>query len=241
MAAVIVTGASSGIGKATVEELVEGGDTVYGLDKDVANGRELEETLDSFHFRECDVTDSDRVSEVIQDVGEEHQLRGLVNNAAVAYTDSITEFAESDWDSNLDVIVHGARDAITAAVPYLRETGGAVVNVSSVFGFQPEENFLSYSVSKGALNTMTKQVAKQYAGDIRVNAVAPSMIRTPMAAPAIEGDWRDGELVDRYLDRIPMQRMGTPEEVASTIAFLLSDDASYITGEILKVDGGYLI
>jgi 3-oxoacyl-[acyl-carrier protein] reductase len=162
------------------------------------------------------------------------RLDVLVNNAGVAIDGLLMRFKDEDWDKTLDTNLKGAFSLMRAVSrPMMKQKGGAIVNVSSIVGEMGNAGQAAYSASKAGLIGLTKSVARELASrNIRVNCVTPGFITTDMTAGLTQ------ELKDKMSSAIPLARIGNAEEVAHAVAFLASDSASYITGEVVKVNGG---
>ena len=239
MKTAIITGAGSGIGAATAKRLIADGWAI------TINGRTEEKLQDLAK----EINEPERVQVVAGDVGDRadvsalvdsHLARfgsidGLINNAAIAAGGKIDEIDPDDWHQLMRINVDGVFHACALAKPHLVKTGGSIVNVSSVSGLGGDWEFSPYNASKGAVSNFTRSLALELASQgVRVNAVAPSLTDTPMAAGVIE----DEEVMKDFKKRLPMRRPAQPSEIASVIAFLLGEDASFVNGVILPVDGG---
>ncbi len=236
----LVTGAARGIGLATARRFLADGWRVARLDIEgellrgaVARLAKPDETL-ALH---CDVSDSADVRAAVQQVATHFgRLDALVNNAGIAVFAPLLETSEADWGRILSVNLTGPFLCTRAAAPLMREHGGgAVVNITSISAVRASTLRSAYGTSKAGLAHLTKQLAVELASlGIRVNGVAPGPVDTAMAkavhTPEIRAD---------YHDAIPLNRYGLEEELADAIFFLCSDRASYITGQILAVDGGF--
>jgi 3-oxoacyl-[acyl-carrier protein] reductase len=171
------------------------------------------------------------VEEVVRDLGGLHVL---VNNAGIAVDQLVMRLKDEDWKRQLDVNLTGTFHLIRAATrPMMKQRGGAIVNLTSVVGEMGNAGQAAYSATKAALIGLTKSVARELASrSIRVNAVAPGFIDTDMTAGLPEA------ARSKMLETIPLARLGSAEEVAEVVAFLASDKASYVTGEVVRVNGG---
>jgi ketoreductase RED2 len=231
----LVTGSMSGIGHAVAERLAADGATV------VVNSRTAPEepvvlgtqAVPSLHVA-GDVSDEAAVAGMVSEVIRQHgRLDVVVNNAGatkvVPHAD-LDGISVADWNRILGVNVIGAWNVVKATAPYLRKSPlGAVVNVSSMAGIRVTGSSLPYSVSKAALNQLTRALAKALGPEIRVNAVAPGFIETPWTV-----GW--GDRRQEVVDLTPLGRVGTPADVADVVAALIT--STYVTGEIITIDGG---
>ena len=233
---VLVTGARSGIGAVTARRFSREGASVVllGHHKPDEVARELpaERTL----ALEVDVADAAAMGQAIaQTIERFGQLDVLVNNAAAFEGGDLTEVDDEAWRKvmavNVDGVFHGCR----AAIPHLLKSKGSIINTSSVSGLGGDWGASPYCASKGAVNTFTQALALDLGRKgVRVNAVCPTLTRTGMT----EGMTGNKELVAKFEERIALGRICEPEEVAAVIAFLASEDASFITGALIPVDGG---
>ena len=244
-----VTGAGSGLGRRISYRAAEEGATVVVTDVDSAGGEETvamaSETPGEAVFRDLDVTDGAAFHDLVDAVAEEHGLDGIVNNAGVAHRAADTEdLDEGTLETVLDVNVRGVWHGCHAALPHLKAQGsGSIVNVASLAGFigMPKQSI--YSLTKGAVLNFTRAVAAEAGSEgVRANAVCPGIVDTPLARQAFDAYGEDSEAVKKRMARqYPLGRLGEPDDVAKPAVFLLSDDASWITGHGLVIDGGYSI
>ena len=239
---VVVTGASQGIGEACVRRLVGDGAAVALWDVADTPGEALAAALREQGaraiYRRCDVSRSADVQAAL--AATEAALGpvdGLVNNAGIFKAADFLDITEADWDAVLDVNLKGAFLVGQALARGMVARGrGAIVNMSSVNGRLAIPTIASYNASKGGVDQLTRVMALSLADrGVRVNAVAPGTIATELARKAV---LTSDDARARLLSRTPMKRLGEPSEIADVVAFLLSDASSYMTGEIVVVDGG---
>jgi 3-oxoacyl-[acyl-carrier protein] reductase len=240
--AALVTGAARGIGLAIATALSEEDryDRVACLDIDPGVETVAAE-LDGGEGYVCDVGDSARVEEVVEDIESDAGIVAAVNNAGYSEPGWLGELDREDWDSLMETNLTGQYNVCRAVGPrmYDREAG-AIVNISSGAGVSGSvSGGVHYSASKAGVLGLTKGVAKKLSPHIRVNAVVPGLIDTTLGEAGEEGEglW-DEEGMARMHELTPMQRSGKPEEMASVVAFLCGDGASYMTGSTVTVDGG---
>jgi len=240
----VITGASQGIGAACAERLSSAGAAVALWDVDDARGQALAGELVDGGARavyvHCNVARKAEVdAAVAATLAAFGRIDALVNNAGIFKAADFLEISEDDWDAVIDVNLKGAfLVAQAVAREMVKSGGGAIVNMSSVNGVMAIPTIASYNVSKGGVNQLTRVMALALADrKVRVNAVAPGTIATELAKNAVLGS---DEARARIMSRTPMKRLGEPSEIADVTAFLLSSAASYMTGEIVYVDGGRL-
>jgi meso-butanediol dehydrogenase/(S,S)-butanediol dehydrogenase/diacetyl reductase len=235
---VIVTGAGSGMGAATVKRFAREGARVVlvGRTADkleaVAAGLQPGQKL----VYPADVSDWEQVQALIAKTVEYFgQLDVLVNNAGIAPSGKVTEASIDDWHKVFAIDVDGVFYGCRAAMPHLIKSRGCIVNVSSVSGLGGDWNMSFYNAAKGAISNFTRALALDHGADgVRVNAVNPSLTRSELT----DDMFGDEKLMAKFAERIPLGRAAEPEEVADVIAFLASHDARFITGVNLPVDGG---
>jgi NAD(P)-dependent dehydrogenase (short-subunit alcohol dehydrogenase family) len=241
----IVTGASQGIGAACAERLSHDGAAVALWDVDDARGEALARSLNERGRRalymHCNVADKREVDAALATTLQAFgRVDALVNNAGIFKAANFLDITEADWDAVIAVNLKGAflvgQAVARAMAANPGAAGGAIVNMSSVNGIMAIPSIASYNVSKGGVNQLTRVMALSLADhNIRVNAVAPGTIATELAKNAVLGS-EEAKL--RIMSRTPMKRLGEPHEIADVCAFLVSSAASYMTGEIVYVDGG---
>ena len=239
--AAIVTGGGTGMGAATAKLLVQRGwsVTISGRRRDKLEEvvAEIGEDANTLAVP-GDVSNRDDVQKLIDaHMAKFGRLDGLVNNAAIVVGGPIDDVTIDDWKKVMEVNVDGVFNMINLSIKHLKAVGGAIVNVSSVSGVRGEWAFSPYCASKGAVTNFTHSLALELGGQgVRINAVAPALTDTDMAAFVTGSE----EMMDMIRNRMPLGRAAKPEEIAAPIAFLLSEDASFINGAILPVDGGVM-
>jgi 3-oxoacyl-[acyl-carrier protein] reductase len=237
----LITGSARGIGRAIALRLAKER-AVVGLVDLRDPGRvaeEFEESgLEAVPFS-VDITDRQAVNRAVDTMVRRYgRIDILVNNAGIIVRDSIIELSHEDWKRVIDVNINGTFNCCKAVIPHMiGRSYGRIVNITSIAGKMGDITASpAYGTSKGAINTLTKSLARQLASyNITVNAIAPHAIETDMSA-----EWSE-EKRRTVVESIPLKRMGKPAEVAEAVLFLVSDGASFITGEILDVNGGYLM
>jgi NAD(P)-dependent dehydrogenase (short-subunit alcohol dehydrogenase family) len=239
----MVTGGASGIGAAVAERYGAEGGRVAVIDLDGDRAREQAGRLPEGLGLQADVTDERAIDAVVSEtLGAFGRIDALVCSAGYVQHSSLSKLSVADWRRMLDVHVTGAFLAVRAALGALRESdAGAIVNVSSTGALVGHPKLAAYSAAKAALIGFSRQLAFDLATDrIRVNVVVPGDTRTPMTVPLYEqlgrGDLDAGEA--QIASRNLLGRLGEPDEIASAIAFLLSEEASFVTGALLVIDGG---
>lgn len=233
----IVTGGSQGIGEACARRFSREGAKVVIADIDDARGQPLAAELKAVYVH-CDVGDKAQVDGLMDQAVRSHgRIDVLVSNAGIFKAADFLDVTEADFDAVLRVNLKGAFLCGQAAARHMVQSGGgSIVNMSSVNGFLAIPNIASYNVSKGGINQLTRVMALALADkNVRVNAVAPGTIATELAAKAV---LTSEEAQRKIMSRTPMKRLGEPMEIADAVAYLASEAASYITGEILVIDGG---
>jgi NAD(P)-dependent dehydrogenase (short-subunit alcohol dehydrogenase family) len=233
----IVTGGAQGIGQACAERFAREGAKVVIADIDDACGQTLATKLQACYVH-CDVGDKVQVDALIEKTMALHgRIDVLVNNAGIFKAADFLDVLEADFDAVLRVNLKGSFLVGQAVAREMVKTGGgSIVNMSSVNAVLAIPNIASYNVSKGGINQLTRVMALGLADSgIRVNAVAPGTIATELAAKAV---LTSEQAKQKIMSRTPLKRLGGPEEIADVVAFLASDAASYMTGEIVVVDGG---
>lgn len=236
----IVTGGVQGIGRAICQRLIKEGArlAVFDIDEELIQSlmQDIKKQSGDILGLRVDVSSFSQVEEAVAKVIDNFtHIDILVNNAGITCDRLILRMKEEDWDKVIRVNLKGAFNCIKAVSKFmLRRRSGRIINIASVIGLRGNEGQANYAASKGGLIALTKSAAREFASrQITVNAIAPGFIQTGMTANLL----KEGKF-DELLSQIPLRRVGKPEEVASLVAYLASDEAGYITGEVLRIDGG---
>lgn len=243
----IVTGGAMGIGRAAALALVREGARVAIGDVDLSGEgvvAEIKQGGGEAFFQRTDVGKSDDVAALVQATVERFgRLDVLFNNVGVAISGTVTEIDEYAWNQVLNINLSGVWRGMKYAIPeMIKSGGGSIINTSSVQSLIGFPGWSGYAASKGGINALTQQAAVEYAKQgIRINAIAPGTIMTPMNSHIFATMDDPQPLIDAWNSQHALGRFGQPEEVAAAVVFLASDEASFITGECLRVDGGLVI
>jgi 2-keto-3-deoxy-L-fuconate dehydrogenase len=240
----LVTGGASGIGEATVKELVRAGAFVWIADINLAAAEALARSIGSSKALHLDVTSPESIAAAVARLD---RLDTLVNNAGIGHVGSIQQTEPEDFDRLLNVNVRAVYLVTRAFLPLLLaagETGratGTIVNIASVAGLVGIKQRFAYCTAKGAVVAMTRQIAVEYPKTLRVNAICPGTVETPFVEGYLEKFHKDNkeEVRAELRARQPIGRLGRPEEVASMVRYLTSDEAAFITGSLFNIDGGW--
>ncbi len=220
----VVTGGSSGMGLAIAKKLKENGIKVYILDK--------QQAPEGFDFFKVDIRSDEEIKNAFSQIPE---IDILVNNAGVYFEKYLENTTNEEIDKMVDINIKGTYMVTRNAIEKIKQSRGCIVTIASCLGVVPELTSPLYCTTKAGLIMFTKCLAQQYADcGVRVNCVLPGPIDTPL----LQNSFLDEAMAKRCANRIPMRRIGSPEDVANMVSFLVSDDASYITGGAFPVDGG---
>ncbi len=238
----IVTGSAQGIGKSIALALAKAGANIVVSDVNIEEAEKTAKEIEALGVKaiavKCNVADANEVAELVKKTQETFDtIDILVNNAGVTRDNLMMRMEEKDWDLVLDINLKGAF-LLTKAVSriMMKQRSGRIVNMSSVIGVMGNAGQSNYAASKGGLIAFTKSTAKEFASrNITCNAIAPGFIETAMTAKLTD------EVKENYKKGIPLGRMGSVDDVANAVLFLVSEQAAYITGQVLHVDGGLVM
>lgn len=233
---IIVTGGASGIGEATVRRAVKEGARVVIADMSAEHGEALARELGSEHCRFIltDVSDTGQVTRLFREASGFGGVDGVFNNAGIGGITPAVDYTDEDWGRVIDINLSGVFRVAREAMRHMQQTGGSIVNCASILGHVGQSQTAAYSAAKGGVINLTRTLALEGATlGIRVTSLSPGYIATPLLEAL------DKETLDFLTGLHPVGRLGKPEEVANAAVFLLSDEASFITGTDLLVDGGF--
>jgi NAD(P)-dependent dehydrogenase (short-subunit alcohol dehydrogenase family) len=239
----LITGGTSGIGEATAERFLAEGARVAIVGRDHARGSAVARRLGA-EFVASDVSQQARVAAMVEDViARFGRIDVLVNNAGIINFGSVVDASVADWDQLMAINVRGVFLTSRYVLPHMiRRGGGSVINIGSNLGLVGTRGAAAYATSKGAIVQLTRAMALDHVADgVRVNCVCPGTIETPLVQRQRVGRTPEHEqqAAERVKLRFPLGRIGQPNEVAGIVAWLASDQASFVTGAIYSVDGGY--
>lgn len=234
----LVTGGASGIGAATCRELDRAGASVLIADLNLDAAQTLARELQCATAVGMDVTDALSVQEVARGL---QRLDILVNNAGIGHVGSIADVSYEDFDRLMKVNVYSLFVVTQGLLPLLLQAHGSIVNIGSVAGLVGIKQRFAYCTSKGAVLAMTRQLAVDYPKELRVNAIAPGTVQTPFVEGYLEKyhAHEKDKVREQLVARQPIGRLGTPEDVASLVRYLCSDEASFVNGTVVSIDGGW--
>lgn len=243
----IVTGGGSGIGKAIAVALAGHGAEVCILDLNKDSGQQVADTILASGGKavciQCDVADFESVNGAFNTATGGERLDILVNNAGIAHIGTVRDTSPDDFDAIYSVNVKGVFHCLKAGVERMKSGGGAIINISSIAAHVGLSDRFAYSMSKGAVHSMTLSVAKDHLPDkIRCNSIAPGRVHTPFVDGFLADNYpgREAEMFEALSKTQPIGRMGKPEEIGSLALYLCSDEASFITGSCISIDGGFI-
>ena len=234
MKQLVITGAGSGIGAEIAKQASAQGYRVGVMDVDADAVAQVVEELINGYAMVCDVTNAENVAQCFTEFG---QIDGLVNNAGILRTGALLDQSVEDFKAVIEVNLTSVFVVAQAAARMMQDTGGAIVNMSSINAIHPSPNCGAYVPAKAGVQAMTQQMALEWGElGIRVNAVAPGFVDAGMSTPF----YQDKAVRNRRAAAVPLKRLGTAQDIVNAVMFLLSDQAAYISGETLTVDGGVI-
>ncbi len=245
----LVTGGGDGIGKAISKILSKQGATVYILDvNEETGGRTAAEIIgenNQAYFIKCDVSNQQEVKKNIEEIyAKESKIDILINNAGIAHIGNAENTSQEDFNRIIDVNVNGVYNCVHICIPFMKKTGGGVIiNMASAASAIGLPDRFAYSMSKGAVTTMTYSIARDFIKDnIRCNCIAPGRVHTPFVDGYLKEHYpgQEKEMFEKLSKTQPIGRMGNPSEIAILILYLCSDEASFITGSNYPIDGGFV-
>ena len=243
----IITGGGSGIGGAISKVFAEQGAMVHILELNLENAKTTSAVIraagGTAEIHECDVSNPQQVAQIMASILKSGKVDILVNNAGIAHVGNIENTMVSDMDKMYNVNIKGVYNCISAVIQGMKEHGGVILNMASIASSVGISDRFAYSMSKGAVLTMTYSVAKDYIDyGIRVNSISPARIHTPFVDGFIKTNYpgKEKEMFEKLSKTQPIGRMGNPEEVANLALYLCSDEASFITGTDFPIDGGFI-
>ena len=238
----LITGASRGIGQSISTVLAHSGAHVICVSRNISDVQTIADTITDQKFvasaASCDISDSNNVSELVKDLIEKYgRIDILVNNAGITRDNLLMRMSEDDWDKVLNVNLKAVFTSIkVASRSMIKQRSGRIINISSVVGLTGNSGQVNYAASKAGLIGMTKSIAKEFASrGITANCIAPGYIETEMTSNLTD------DVKSSIKEQIPLGRIGCVEDIAHAVAYLASDEASYITGQTLTVDGGMVM
>nr|WP_299074384.1 SDR family oxidoreductase [uncultured Allomuricauda sp.] len=244
---VLITGGGSGIGRAISKTFAGQGAFVHILELNLENAKETVDEIVSdggeAQAYECNVAKQQDVVSAVKPILETKGVDILVNNAGIAHIGNIENTSESDLDKVYNVNIKGVYNCIYAVIEHMKKNGGVILNMASIASSVGISDRFAYSMSKGAVLTMTYSVAKDYLEyGIRCNSISPARIHTPFVDGFIKKNYpgNEEEMFEKLSKTQPIGRMGTPEEVGNLALYLCSDEASFITGTDFPIDGGFI-
>lgn len=244
----IVTGGGSGIGQSICERLASNGASTFVLDLDESTAqRTVANIIDAggqAMAYEVDVTDSGQVGDVVEEISQTTKIDILVNNAGIAHIGNLETTSGADLDRLYQVNIKGVYNLARAVIPTMKANkSGNIINMASIASSLGLSDRFAYSMTKGAVKAMTYSIARDYIDyGIRCNCISPARVHTPFVDNFLDENYPDNrdEMFTKLSQSQPIGRMGTADEIAGLVAYLSSDEASFITGSDLPIDGGFI-
>ncbi|RXG26816.1 SDR family NAD(P)-dependent oxidoreductase [Leeuwenhoekiella palythoae] len=243
----LVTGGASGIGRAIAETFAKNGARVVILDFNETQAKEVVEAFKAegleLQYIICDVSKAEEIQQIVDDIASQNKIDILVNNAGVAHVGNIENTTEADLDRIYSINIKGVYNCVKAVIKHMKGNNGVIINMASIASSVGISDRFAYSMSKGAVLTMTYSIAKDYVDQgIRCNSISPARVHTPFVDGFIAKNYPDNqkEMFEKLSKTQPLGRMGKPAEIAHLALYLASDEASFITGTDFPIDGGFI-
>jgi 2-keto-3-deoxy-L-fuconate dehydrogenase len=244
----LITGGGSGIGKAIAIEFAEQGASVHILEN---NSSAAKETVNEIvkrgftaHVHQADVTQYEEINHTVQSILAKEPIHILINNAGIAHVGTAETTEEADFERLFNVNVKGVFNCVKACVPAMKKIGsGVIINMASIAGSVGIHDRFAYSMTKGAVLSMTYSIAKDYLEyGIRCNSISPARVHTPFVDGFIKKNYpgKEAQMFEKLSKTQPIGRMGTPKEIAGLALYLCSDESGFITGTDYPIDGGFI-
>ena len=244
----LITGGGSGIGEAIAQTFANQDAKVYIIDKNLDDANKTANRINkkglSAKAYKCDVSNNKNVSNVINEISKTSTIDILINNAGIAHVGNIEACEEKDLDHLYEVNIKGVYNCTRAIIPFMvKNKNGCIINLTSIASSVGIKDRFAYSMSKGAVLTMTYSIASDYINDnIRCNCISPARVHTPFVDGFIRKNYpgQEKQMFENLSKTQPIGRMGTPQEIADLALYLSSDEASFITGSNFPIDGGFI-
>ncbi|NQZ76075.1 MAG: SDR family oxidoreductase [Ekhidna sp.] len=241
---VIVTGGGSGIGASIVFAMAKAEATVHLLDLSIEAAKEVSGQAEGkVIVHQCDVSNSVNVENVIKAISDDNPIDVVVNNAGIAHIGNVETTTVEDMQRLFNVNVMGVYNSIKAAVPFMKQNGGSIINMASIAATVGLNDRFAYSMTKGAVYSLSLSVAKDYLQyNIRCNTISPARVHTPFVDGFLAKNYpgKEEEMFEALSKTQPIGRMGKPQEIGDLVQYLASDEAAFITGSDFTIDGGFV-
>jgi len=231
---IIVTGGSRGIGRAIIERLQDNNRLIVSCGRSTAPNNLPNNVL----WLPIDLANPDAANYIIDNAEKHGKITALVNNAGIQLEKTLTETSDSDWDKLIAINCKSVFNLCREVLPLMLKEGGNIVNVGSISGQVSDPKMALYNASKAFIHSLTRSIAVDYGPTVRCNAVCPGWIKTDMTKEAFNLANNPDKAEQDTLTRHPLRRLGTPRDIANTVAWLLSDESAFINGQCITVDGG---
>jgi len=231
---IIVTGSSRGIGRAIIDRLCHDNTLIIGC----ARRSKPCDLPKNVIWLQTDITEADAIKHIVAQAAEHGKISALVNNAGIQLEKTLGETTDSDWDKLIGINCKAVFNLCRAVLPIMQENGGNIVNIGSISGMVSDPKMALYNASKGFIHSLTRSIAVDYGPKVRCNAVCPGWITTDMTIDAFDLAKNPEKAKQDAIARHPLRRLGTPQDIADVVAWLLSNQSAFINGQCITVDGG---